>query len=173
MKYATKWPHDFGAWLMGLLFVLPLALSCDPASGTQCQRSENCLTDQVCVGSTCRQVCNFNSDCGELLYCFNGACVPTMVTADSGFVDSARLDIVGRDQAAPPDSQTVRDAAPQDITAVDQGRADSGATDLVMSDLVMGDQGSGDQESMMPAPVISAAKMMRAWQTPATASAAQ
>lgn len=133
---------SFSFWGLFLtLFSLGLSACPDVEPGF-CQTSYDCSNDQVCVDGSCRQTCNYTSECEAGLQCFNGACVPPRNNADSGgqssdsghSSDSAHSDSSSTDGSA-------RDHNSAEDRQLDSSGFDSGPADIRHDDLQTADLG--------------------------------
>jgi len=113
------------AWLV-LSAAIGLA-GCDGCKqpGALCNRSEDCISNELCVSNKCRKACNTLLDCLVSERCANGACLPAADaggtdarTGDGAAVDGVVVDSAGRDRV--PTDRAATDQVVADLMGRDQ-----------------------------------------------------
>ena len=111
--------HGLPVFLLALAASSALSLSSCSDSSQDCQTSYDCANDQVCIDGSCRQTCNYTSECEAGLQCYNGACVLPRNNADSGHSDLASASV---------------DSAHADVNLADASIADQQNPDIQRDD---------------------------------------
>jgi len=123
------------------------AFAACPEVGSPCESSSDCRDLHVCAEGTCRQACNFDSECSGGEWCSAGACIVgarpggrDAALRDAGEQDRWSLDAPRSPDAAPgADTATLSDVATSDGAALDARLFDLSSTDTSALDAVAPD----------------------------------
>jgi len=131
-----------------LIVLVGVASGC-PLPAGQCQSSNECRSDELCLAAHCRRVCNANNGCLGTETCVDGVCLPA---GDGGGADRQAADRALADRA--PVDRTTADLVHADQNALDRPDAavpPEAASDSRVDDAAFPDAGVDAAQPPLPA----------------------